>query len=70
MCRNGDYVQLEISEKFKRFLSKENIEIAKVPGNILKHLFLNKFLQPHFNVVHDFEAIIIETNYSSTLENF
>ena len=63
-CRNGDHVQLEISEKFKRFLNKENIEIAKLPGNILKpyYLFLNKSLQPHFVVVHDFEAIIIETN--------
>lgn len=71
-CRNGNHVQLEISEKFKRFLNKENIERAKLPGNMLKHyyLFLNKSLQPHFVVVHDFEAIIIETNVYQNWKSF
>ena len=39
-CRNGDHVQLEISEKFKRFLNKENIEIAW--KNIKALLFIFK----------------------------
>ena len=53
---------LQITEKFKRVLTKETDKKGKVPGNTLKHLLQNRSMQVPFIVVYDFGAMILEAD--------
>ena len=61
-------MELGIPGKFKTTLNKEAAEIEALHGNTLNHLLLNKFLQPFFIVIYDFETTIVETNNQSKFE--
>ena len=54
LFKNHDHVELQILEKIKTFLNNETAEMEKICGRILKHLFLNKSLQPPFSIIYTF----------------
>ena len=66
-CLVHKHTELEILGKFKIIFNKDSSKMQKVPGNILKYLLQNKFLQPPFIIVGYFETMIVETDNRSNL---